>query len=140
MRTRFCVNSRKSHDERAPTGWVHVVDWKAYDKAKQDELLAFLREARALVDGMEEPWPRHVMGRPPYDGRGLVLAVLLKQYMRMPYRDVEAFLRSAPGVRRQVGLDEVPDFKTIQRSLEKLTDAYVRELNRRLAGRFRLAR
>lgn len=117
-----------------------MVDWKAYDKAKERELLAFLREAKALVDGMDEPWPRHVMGRPPYDGRGLVLAVLLKQYLRMPYRDAEAFLRASPGVRRGIGLDEVPDFKTIQRTLEKLSEAYVGELNRRLAGRFRLAR
>ena len=117
-----------------------MVDWKAYDRAKQDELLAFLREAKTLVDGMDEPWRRHVMGRPPYDGRGLVLAVLLKQYMRMPYRDVESLLRSSPSLRREIGLDEVPDFKTIQRTLEKLSEAYVRELNRRLAGRFRLAR
>lgn len=119
---------------------MHVVDWKAYDKAKERELLAFLREARELVGSMERPWPRHVMGRPPYDGRGLVLTVLLKQYLRMPYRDVEALLRSSPSLRREIGLDEVPDFKTIQRTLEKLSEAYVRELNRSLAGRFQLAR
>jgi len=117
-----------------------VVDRKAYDEAKERELLAFLREARGLVGSMERPWPRHVMGRPPYDGRALVLTVLLKQYLRMPYRDVEAFLRASPNVRKEVGLDEVPDFKTIQRTLERLSESYVRELNQRLAGRFRLAR
>lgn len=117
-----------------------MVDWKAYDKAKERELLAFLREARELVGAMGEPWTRHVMGRPPYDGKGLVLVLLLKQYLRMPYRDVESFLRASPGVRRTVGLDEVPDFKTMQRAMEKLSEAYVRDLNRRLAGRFQFAR
>ena len=117
-----------------------MVDWKAYDKAKERELLSFLREARELVGAMREPWTRHVMGRPPYDGRALVLVLLVKQYLRMPYRDVESLLRSSPGLRREAGLDEVPDFKTIQRTMERLSEAYVRELNRRLAGRFQLAR
>jgi hypothetical protein len=117
-----------------------VVDWKAYDRAKQEELLAFVREARELVGSMEEPWKRHVMGRPPYEGRPLVLCLLLKQYLRTVYRDVESLLRSSPSLRREIGLDEVPDFKTIQRAMEKLPESYVRELNRRLAGRFRFAR
>ena len=117
-----------------------MVDWKAYDRAKERELLAFLREAKTLVGSMEKPWPRHVMGRPPYDGRGLVLCVLLKQYLRMPYRDVEAFLHASPSVRREIGLDEVPDFKTMQRAMEKLSESYVRELNRRLGDRFHFAR
>jgi len=34
---------------------VHVVDWKAYDKAKERELLAFLWGARGL-DGDHSPW------------------------------------------------------------------------------------
>jgi len=117
-----------------------MVDWKAYDRAKEGEFLALLRKARELVGSIEKAWPRHVMSRPPYDGRGLVLAVLLKQYLCMSYRDVEALLRSLSSLRREIGVDEVPDFKTIQRTLERLTDAYVKELNRRLASRFQLAR
>lgn len=116
-----------------------MVDWKTYDKAKQRELLAFLEEGRKLVGAIEEPWRRRVMGRPPYDGRALVLVLLLKQYLRMAYRDVESLLRASPEVRRAVGLADVPDFKTIQRAMERLPEAYVRELNRRLAGRFRFA-
>ena len=117
-----------------------MVDKKAYDRAKERELLAFLREARELVGAMGEPWTRHVMGRPPYDGRAVVLVLLLKQYLRMPYRDAESLLRSSPSLRREIGFDEVPDFKTMQRAMEKLSESYVRELNRRLGDRFHFAR
>jgi len=99
---------------------VILVDWKSYDKSKEKELLAFLREAKELVGSMDEPWKRHVMGRPPYDPRSVVVIRLLKEYMRLPYRDVESLLKSSYSLRRELGLKKVPDFKTIQRTMERM--------------------
>ena len=121
-------------------GWVHLTDWKSYDKAKERELLSFIREAKEIVSRMDEPWSRHVMGRPPYDSKTLVVVRLLKEYMRMPYRDVESFLKSSYSIRRELGLNKVPDFKTIQRTMERLSEDYLKKLNRRLGHRFQLAR
>ncbi len=117
-----------------------MVDWKSYDKSKEKELLAFLREAKELVGLMDEPWKRCVMGRPPYDSRTLVVIRLLKEYMGLPYRDVESLLRSSYSLKREIGLTKVPDFKTMQRTMERMSESYLKELNRRLGHRFQLAR
>ncbi len=101
-----------------------MVDWKSYDKSKEKELLKYLREAKEPVGLMDEPWQRHVMGRPPYDSRTLVVIRLLKEYMGLPYRDVESLLRSSYSLKREIGLTKVPDFKTVQRTMERMSESW----------------
>jgi hypothetical protein len=112
-------------------------DWKNYGKSKEKELLILIREAKKIVEDIEEPWSREHYGRPPYPSRTMVLICILKAYFKMPYRDIEGLLKTNATLRREMNIEIVPDHNTIQRAMEKIPQEYFKKLNNRITINFK---
>lgn len=112
-------------------------NWKNYGKSKEKELLILIREAKKIVEDIEEPWSKEHYGRPPYPSRTMVLTCILKVYFKMPYRDIEGLLKTNATLRRELDIELVPDHNTIQRAMEKIPPKYFRKLNNRITINFK---
>ena len=112
-------------------------DWKSYGKSKEKELLILIREAKKIVEDIEEPWSKEHYGRPPYPSRTMVLICILKVYFKMPYRDIEGLLKTNATLRRELNIGVVPDHNTIQRAMEKIPEEYFKKLNNKITINFK---
>ena len=62
---------------------------------------------------------------------------VLRIYLKLSYRDMEAYLKANPGMLERLGLASVPGQDTIHRHAETLTDSYLTELNDALVARLK---
>jgi hypothetical protein len=108
-----------------------------YERASRNEERLFLDTAKEVVGEVEEPgdWrrqdPRHPGGRDvSYGFRTMLLILLLMEYHRKEYREMEAHLNNNPSLLRELGLERSPGKSTTQRacsriSIDTLARAYV---------------
>lgn len=116
---------------------TRVYNWKKNNKVKEKEFEILLREGLRIINDSQKPWKEKQYGRRPYPPKSMVAICLLKVYFRMPYRDIESFIRSNKTFQEMLELDRVPDHNTIQRAMEKIPIRYLEDLNQRLTFRFK---
>jgi len=112
-------------------------NWKKHNKIKENEFGILLREGIRIINETPEPWSAKQYGRRPYPSKAMVNICLLKVYFQMPYRDIESLLRSNQTFQELLELKNIPDHNTIQRSMEKITLDYLRDLNQKLTFSFK---
>lgn len=114
-------------------------DWSAYNSHRKKELGRFIRESKRALLTVGPPTPPKDFegkpGRPPYDPSSMLLTNLLRLYLKMSYRDLEAFLRDNEQMRRKLGLPDAPGRDTIHRYAKTLSEEYLREFNASLTAR-----
>jgi hypothetical protein len=94
-------------------------------------LKAFLKAACRAIDGFPDPLERGGVGRPRFDSRSRIVAVLVKGWLNRSYRDTEVYLHDNSQALAEFGLRK-PDHNTIWRTLTFLPEAYLKELNRQV--------
>ncbi len=107
-------------------------EWSDYEKGKKKEYGEFVRKAREFVYGRESPWQANPdnMGQPAKnDPRALVICLLLKTWLRLPYRNIVSFLEDSTYLWPIIGLRELPGRMDLQRTMIRLTKEYLSELN-----------
>jgi hypothetical protein len=108
-------------------------EWSDYEKGKKKkEYGEFVRKASEFVHGRESPWQANPnsMGQPvKNDPRALVICLLLKTWLRLPYRNIVSFLEDSTYLWPIIGLRELPGRMDLQRAMNRLTKEYLSELN-----------
>ena len=92
-------------------------------------LMKFLEAGCRAIDSVPDVLERTGAGRPRFNSRSRIAAVLVKAWLRRSYRDVEVYLYENRETLAQFSL-EVPDHNTIWRTMTLLPEAYLQELNR----------
>lgn len=113
-------------------------DWAAYNAHRRKEMGRFVRESKRALAIVGSPTPlkeEGSPGRPPYDPSSMLLANLLRVYLKLSYRDFETLLRGNEQLRRKLGLDDSPGRDTLHRYAQTLTDDYLHAFNSALASR-----
>jgi hypothetical protein len=122
-------------------GWdakmVRVYNWKKLNKVKEKQFEILLKEGIKIVNNSKEPWSEKQYGRRPYPSKPMINICLLKVYFKMPYRDIESFIRSNQTIQNMLQLKHVPDHNTIQRAMAKIPMDYLQELNQKLVFNFK---
>lgn len=107
-------------------------EWSDYEKGKKKEYGEFVRKAREFVYGREPPWQANPdnMGQPAKnDPRALVICLLLKTWLRLPYRDLVSFLENSNYLWPLIGLRKLPGRMDLQRAMNCLMKEYLSQLN-----------
>ncbi len=129
-----------------------TLDDRIYDAIRRDETGFLLQVAdQALVELSKPPgWThRPAPGRPrkrgpgrpeafPWDAMAKVL--LFQNALDMDYRRMEAYLRSAPELRRRMGLRRAPSRNTIWRALRRFPEPWLHEFNDAVLAAFKKKR
>ena len=92
-------------------------------------LMVFLEAACRAMDGLPDVLERSGAGRPRFDSRSRITAVLVKAWLRKSYRDVEVYLHDNRETLALFNL-VVPDHNTIWRTMPLLPESYLKGLNR----------
>ena len=88
----------------------------------------FLEAACRAIDSLPDVLERKGAGRPRFDSRSRIVAVLVKAWLRRSYRDAEVYLHDNRETLARFNL-KVPDHNTIWRTMTFLPEAYLKELN-----------
>jgi len=116
---------------------VRVYNWKKLNKIKEKEFEILLREGMKIVNQSKEPWIEKNYGRRPYPSKTMINICLLKVYFKMPYRDIESFIKSNQTIQNMLELKNFPDHNTIQRAMAKIPMGYLEDLNQKLVFHFK---
>ena len=90
-----------------------------------------------IVNQSKEPWIKKDYGRRPYPSKTMINICLLKVYFKMPYRDIESFIRINKAIQNMLELKHFPDHNTIQRAMAKIPMDYLEDLNHKLVFNFK---
>ena len=85
-------------------------------------------------------WRRKHTGRPPFDPVSRVMALLVKERFGFTYRETEIYLNENKQTCLENGMKEIPDHNTIWRTMRRLKEGYLKELNREVNMRFKKRR
>jgi hypothetical protein len=119
------------------------IDWHDYHQKRKQEFSVFLdaMDKVAIAVGAPRPEPKAAgqrgKGRPPYSPTAMLKVNLLRIYLKLSYRDMEALLAAEPSIRTRLGLASVPGQDTIHRHAETLTEDYLAKVNRALSERLK---
>lgn len=91
-------------------------------------LTMFLEAACRAIDSLPDALERKGSGRPRFDSKSRIAAVLVKAWLGRSYRDVEAYLHDNRETLAKFSL-VVPDHNTIWRTMTLLPEAYLKGLN-----------
>lgn len=91
-------------------------------------LAAFLEKACAAIDRLPNVLERKGVGRPRFDPRSRIIAVLVKAWIGRSYRDTEAYLYDNKETLSKFRL-QVPDHNVIWRTMTLLPESYLKDLN-----------
>lgn len=95
-------------------------------------LKEFLEAACGAIDSLPNVLERNGAGRPRFDSRSRIAALLVKAWLGRSYRDVEVYLHDNRETLARFNL-KVPDHNTIWRTMTLLLEAYLKELNREVS-------
>jgi hypothetical protein len=95
-------------------------------------LKAFLEAATIAIADLPNPLERSGAGRPRFDYRSRIAALLVKAWLNKGYRDTEAYLNDNKETLARFNL-QVPDHNTIWRTMTFLPESYLKELNQKVA-------
>lgn len=91
-------------------------------------LASFLENACAAIDKLPDVLERKGVGRPRFDSRSRIIAVLVKAWIGRSYRDTEAYLHDNKETLARFSLF-VPDHNVIWRTMSLLPESYLKDLN-----------
>ena len=118
-------------------------NWRDYHQKRKEEFVVLLDALDAVVEKIggpkAEPKPagQRGRGRPPYSPAAMVKINVLRIYLKLSYRDMEAWLGADANFRGRLGLGSTPGQDTIHRHAETLTEAYLAKLNDALSARLK---
>jgi hypothetical protein len=92
-------------------------------------LAAFLENTCEAIDKLPDVLERKGVGRPRFDSRSRIVAVLVKAWIGRSYRDTEAYLYDNKQTLARFKL-LVPDHNVIWRTTTLLPESYLKSLNR----------
>lgn len=75
-------------------------------------------------------WRRKHRGRPPFDPISRIMALLVKERYGFTYREAEIYLNENRQTCLENGMKQIPDHNTIWRTMRRLKESYLKELNR----------
>jgi hypothetical protein len=96
-------------------------------------LIAFLEKACSAIDRLPDVLERKGVGRPRFDSKSRIIAVLVKAWIGRSYRDTEAYLYDNKETLARFKL-KVPDHNVIWRTMTLLPETYLQELNHQVGG------
>ena len=91
-------------------------------------LASFLENACEAIDKLPDVLKRGGVGRPRFDSRSRIVAVLIKAWLGRSYRDTEAYLYDNRETLVRFHL-LVPDHNVIWRTMTLLPETYLKDLN-----------
>jgi hypothetical protein len=94
-------------------------------------LKAFLDAACKAIDKAPNALQRTSPGRPRYQAKSRLVALLIKAWLNKSYRDVEVYLNDNKQTLAEFGLT-IPDHNTIWRTMTYLPETYLKELNQQV--------
>lgn len=121
-------------------------NWSDYNQARKTELSRFIAAAKEVLDELGPPAPEPAPpgqrgpGRPPYRSYSLFLVNLLRIYLKVGYRDIQALLEANPDLCRSLGLESVPGRNTINLYAKRIPAAYLKQYNHVLTQRLKKTR
>jgi len=92
-------------------------------------LKKLLKATTKAIDCLPNPIERTGVGRPRFDYRSRIVALIIKAWLRKNYRDTEVYLNDNKPALKEFDL-KVPDHNTIWRTMTYLPESYLKELNR----------
>ena len=95
-------------------------------------LKEFLEAATKAIADLPNPLERTGAGRPRFDYKSRITALLIKAWLNKGYRDTEVYLNDNKETFAHFNL-QVPDHNTIWRTITFLTESYLKELNQKVA-------
>jgi hypothetical protein len=116
------------------------VSWSVYEKGRLNEYEGFIKHARSAVYTMPPPWreEHEHAGRPfEHNARALVVCLLLKMWLGKAFRDLTSFLKGNEQLWVLIGITSLPSRSTLQRAMNRLSEEYLEELNRRVVEPYR---
>ena len=94
-------------------------------------LTSFLENACEAIDNLPDVLERKGVGRPRFDSRSRIIAILVKAWLGRSYRDTEAYLYDNKETLAKFRL-KVPDHNVIWRTMTLLPESYLKNLNHEL--------
>ena len=122
------------------------VDYVVYERASRDEERLFLQVAKEAVNEVGEPgnWskPRDLAKHPggktvTYELKPMLLILLLMNYHRKEYREMEAHLKNNRQLLMELGLKKAPGKSTIQRAAARIGISHLVRLNDAITAKFK---
>ena len=101
------------------------------------EFIKFLKKAKQFVWDRPKPFLMKEGGRPSYDSRSMTLCYLLKERFSLTYRETESLLKSNNEFKKILELKRIPGKSSIQRTLERLPNKYIKSLLNDIADSFK---
>jgi hypothetical protein len=95
-------------------------------------LKKLLKTTTKAIDSLPNPIERTGVGRPRFDYRSRITALIIKAWLRKNYRDTEVYLSDNKQTFKEFNL-KVPDHNTIWRTMTYLPESYLKELNQNIA-------
>jgi len=84
------------------------------------------------IDNLPNPLQRAGAGRPRFDYRSRIAALIIRAWIKKGYRDTEVYLNDNKQALKEFNL-KVPDHNTIWRTMAYLPESYLKELNQQIA-------
>jgi hypothetical protein len=103
-------------------------------------LREFLLLARDVLLKTGRPWNKKPRGRPLFDPLTRIMALLVKERYGFTYRQTEVYLNENRETALECGMSAIPDHNTIWRTMKKLNQSYLKQLNREVNSLFKKQR
>lgn len=133
--------------ERRSTLSDDPVERRVYESASKDELPFIIETLVRLLAPMRTPRGWHKQGkpgRPPKKRRGrreehgwraCVIALVVKEYLELSYREMASFLAASPDLVTRMGFTRAPSHSTLNRAFRKLPPQWIKKLNDRVLSK-----
>jgi len=108
--------------------WLIVFVWEVLF-VEGVSLTVFLEAACRAIESLPDVLERKRAGRPCFDSRSRIVAVLVKAWLDRSYRDVEVYLHDNRETLARFNL-KVHDHNTLWRTVTFLPEKYLKDLNR----------
>ena len=121
------------------------IEVRVYEEAARREETYLMLRWKELMEGLPPPPGWHKKkgrGRPrkkkrgaqeEFTWQGMILVLLLKTLHGLTYRETRSHLEANPELRGRIGIPRAPSQKTMIRTVERLSEAWLKRLNRALA-------
>ena len=97
----------------------------------------FITALVSVIRSVGLPWQPNKRGRPSWDPRVLIAALVIRELFSRTYSRTEAYLKANPLFKEKFGLERTPGSSVLQRAMRKVTMKYLRKVIRRLIMRYR---
>jgi hypothetical protein len=117
-------------------------NWALYERLRQIEREEAFRLLKWAVDSLPPPWDSRWkgIGRKPYDARAVTVVTIWQEIEGKPERAYTADLERDKERLRMLGLKHAPHRTALYRTRKKLSEEYMRRLNRKILERLKPAK